>query len=114
MSSGGAQGLCTKACEPVPTANDRARGHKQRYGGSASGASFVAASLVRLPPQPRLDSPGCGLSSAPTRGTRTRDGAELATSKAPTAAAPSPLLPAMGAASHMRCGMGRAHSRAAT
>ena len=48
MSSGGAQGLCTKACEPVPTANDRARGHKQRCGGSASGACFVAASRVRL------------------------------------------------------------------
>ena len=95
MSSGGAQGSCAKACEPVPTANDRARGHKQRCGGSASGACFVAASRVRLPPPPRLGSPGCGLSSAPTRGTRTRDGAELATSKAATEPALSPLQPKM-------------------
>ena len=39
----------------------------------------------------RLCGPGYGLSSAPSRGSRTRDGAELATSKAPTAAALSPL-----------------------
>ena len=31
----------------------------------------------------RLCGPGYGLSSAPSRGSRTRDGAELATSKAP-------------------------------
>ena len=41
----------------------------------------------------RLCGPGYGLSSAPSRGSRTRDGAELATSKALTAAAP-PLVQA--------------------
>ena len=40
----------------------------------------------------RLCSPGYGLSSAPSRGSRTRDGAELAGCKAPTAAALSPLF----------------------
>ena len=41
------------------------------------------ASRGRIRRPASLCSPGCGLSSAPTRGTRTRDGAELATSKAP-------------------------------
>ena len=45
---------------------------------------------MRLPRPTSLCSPGCGLSSALSRGSRTR-GAKLATSKAPTAAARSPL-----------------------
>ena len=72
--------------------------------GRTSGQLFSAASRVRVPRPTSLCSPGCGLSSAPTRGTRTRDGAELATSKAPTAAAPSPLKAGLelASASHVK------------
>ena len=53
-----------------------------------------AASRVHLSRPTRLGSPGYGLSSAPTRDKCTRDGAELAGCKSPTAAALSPLLEA--------------------
>ena len=76
-------------------AGSLARPAKGASKGRTSGRLFSAASRARLPPLPRLRSPVCGLSSAPTRGTRTRDGAELATSKAATEPALSPLQPKM-------------------
>ena len=57
--------------------------------GRTSGRLNFCASRVQLPPGPPLWSPGYGLSSAPVRGSWTRDGAELGTSKAPTAPAPT-------------------------
>ena len=62
--------------------------------GRTSGQLFSAASRVHLSRPTRLGSPGYGLSSAPTRDKCTRDGAELAGCKSPTAAALSPLLEA--------------------
>ena len=62
--------------------------------GRTSGQLFSAASRVHLSRPTRLGSPGYGLSSAPTRDKCTRDDAELAGCKSPTAAALSPLLEA--------------------
>ena len=71
-------------------AGSLARPAKGASKGRTSGQLFSVASRVRLPRPTSLCSPGCGLSSALSRGSRTR-GAKLATSKAPTAAARSPL-----------------------
>ena len=72
-------------------AGSLARPAKGASKGRTSGRLFSAASRVHLSRPTRLGSPGCGLSSAPTRDKCTRDGAELATSKALTAAAPDSL-----------------------
>ena len=56
--------------------------------GRTSGRLNFCASRAQLLRPPRLWSPGCGLSNAPSRDNCARDGAELGTSKAPTAPAP--------------------------
>ena len=70
-------GVITLSLEPAPLGAKHVR--------------CSAPSRVRVPRVGALESPQPGLPSDVGRGTRTRDGAELATSKAPTAAAPSPL-----------------------
>ena len=57
--------------------------------GRTSGRLNFCLSRAQLLRPPRLWSPGCGLSNALSRGSCARDGAELGTSKAPTAPAPA-------------------------
>ena len=55
--------------------------------GRTSGRFNFCASRAQLARPPRLWSPGCGLSNAPSRANCARDGAELGGCKAPTAPA---------------------------
>ena len=57
--------------------------------GRTSGRLNFCASRAQLARPPRLWSPGCGLSNAPSRANCARDGAELGGCKAPTAPAPA-------------------------